>query len=113
MVDAFDSGDYQEMTITGILEGGGYTSNTVDFYLADYTSADSSDWYIVDEWTYVDLTGLGDIIGFEISFSGSQVDNVPSYVAMDNLNAVPLPATVLLFGSGLLGLFGVRRKRNR
>ena len=76
-VTAFDQGDYQIMTITGITETG-YTSSTVDFYLADYTSANSDDWYIVDEWTWVDLSDLGSIIGFQISFTGTQSDGVPA-----------------------------------
>ncbi|MGD8386833.1 MAG: DUF4465 domain-containing protein [Desulfobacteraceae bacterium] len=110
-VTAFDEGDWQMMTITGIDSNGDYTSNALDFYLADYTSSDSSDWFILDTWAWVDLTSLGDIIGFEISFSGSQVDSVPTYVAMDSLNAVPVPAAAWLLGSGLLGLIGIRRRR--
>jgi hypothetical protein len=103
-VTAFDSGDYQMMTITGIDVDGNYTSNTIEFYLADFTS---DDWYIVDQWTWVDMTGLGDIIGFQIVFSGSQVDYVPAYAAMDT---VPVPAAVWLLGSGVLCLVGIRRK---
>lgn len=109
---AFDSGDYQMMTITGIDSTGSYTSNTIDFYLADFTSADSDDWYIVNQWTYVDMSSLGDIIGFEIDFSGSQVDMVPAYVAMDDLNAVPVPGAVWLLSSGLMGLVGIRRRQS-
>lgn len=109
-VTAFDSGDWQMMTITGIDENGNYTTNTVDFYLANYTSTNPDDRYIVDEWTWVDMTSLGDIIGFEIDFFGSQVDMVPAYAAMDNLNAVPIPAAVWLLGSGLLGLIGIRKR---
>jgi len=112
-VSAFDAGDWQMMSITGIDSDGSYTSNTLDFYLADYTSANAADWYIVDDWTYVDMTSLGDIIGFEIDFTGSQVDDVPAYLAMDNLNAVPVPAAVWLLGSGLVGLIGIRRKRSK
>ncbi len=108
-VTAFDSGDWQMMSITGIDGNGNYTNNTVDFYLADYTSADPTDWYIVDDWTFVDMTELGGIIGFEIGFSGSQVDSIPTYVAMDNLNA-PIPGAMWLLGSGLLGLIGIRRR---
>jgi hypothetical protein len=102
------------MLITGIDSGGNYTANTVELYLADYTLSNPDDWYILNEWTWVDMSGFGDIIGFEINFEGSKVDTVPSYVAMDDLeyNAVPVPASVLLLGSGLLGLFGIRRRKN-
>jgi hypothetical protein len=107
---AFQSGDWQKMIVTGIDVGGNYTASTVELPLADFTSPDPNDWYILDEWTYVDMTGLGDIIGFELDFDGSQVSNVPAYVAMDNVNAVPVPGAVWLFGSGLLGLIGIRKK---
>ena len=33
------------------------------------------------------------------------------YYGIAEINAVPIPASVLLFGSGLLGLIGIRRKR--
>ncbi|MBW1799512.1 MAG: DUF4465 domain-containing protein [Deltaproteobacteria bacterium] len=112
-VTAFDSGDWQKMIITGIDSSGAPTSNTVELFLADYTSANPNDWYILDEWTWVDMTGLGDIIGFEIAFAGSQADFVPSYAAMDDLTGspVPIPGSLLLLGSGLLGLIGIRRKK--
>jgi hypothetical protein len=112
-VTAFDSGDWQKMVITGIDSLGNYTANKVEFYLADYTSANSDDWYIVDDWTFVSMASLGDIIGFEIDFEGSQVDMVPAYAAMDDLNAVPVPAAVWLLGSGLIGLVGIRRRQSK
>ena len=109
-VNAFEAGDWQMVSVTGINAGGGYTATSVDFYLADFTNGNS---YIVNEWTWVDLTSLGDIVGFELSFSGSQSDFVPSYVAMDDLNGtapVPVPAAAWMLGSGLLGLLGIRRR---
>ena len=111
-VDAFDQGDWQKMIVTGIDAAGGYTSSTVELFLADYTSSDSADWYILDQWARVDMTGLGDIVGFEIDFAGSQVGLVPAYVAMDDLNAVPIPGAVWLMGSGVLTLVGIRRKKS-
>ena len=110
-----DDGDWFKLIITGITESG-YTSNTVEFYLADFRFADNSYDYIVDSWTWVDLTGLGDVIGLEFSMGSSDVGdwgiNTPVYFAMDNLNGapVPVPAGVWLLGSGLVGVLSVRRK---
>jgi hypothetical protein len=109
-VPAFDAGDWQMITITGIDADGNYTTNTVDFYLADYTSADPNDWYIVDEWTWVDMTSLGEIAGFKVDFFGSRIW-IPPYVAMDELNTAPIPSAVWMLGCGLLGLFGFRKRR--
>lgn len=112
-VTAFGEGDWQKMIIKGITASGGYSSQTVECYLADYRSADSNDWFILDQWVWVDLTELGSIAGFEISFDGSQADCVPTYVAMDNLNGapVPIPGALWLLGSGVMALFGIRRRR--
>lgn len=107
--------DWFLLTITGITEAG-YTENSVDFYLADFRFADNSQDYIIDEWTWVDLSVLGDVIGLEATLSSSDVGaygmNTPAYFAMDNLNAspVPVPAAAWLLGSGLLGLVGIRRR---
>jgi uncharacterized protein YuzE len=111
MVNHFSAGDYQMLTIKGITDAGEYTASSVIFYLADFTNGNS---YIVDEWTWVDLASLGQVVGLELSFSGSQSNMVPSYVAMDDLNGtapVPVPAAVWLLGSGLLGLLGCGRRR--
>lgn len=106
----FGAGDWQMMTITGVDAEGNHTANSVDFMLADYTSENADDWYIVDEWTWVDLTSLGDIIGFEIDFNGSRIWGVPPYVAMDELSIAPIPGAVWLLGCGLLGLLGFRKR---
>jgi len=108
--------DYFKLTITGITETG-YTDNSVEFYLADFRFADNEQDYIVDDWTWVDLSSLGNVIGLEFMIESSDVGaygiNTPGYFAMDNLNAVsavPVPAAVWLLGSGFLGLIGIRRK---
>jgi hypothetical protein len=111
--DTGDDPDYFKLIIKGIDELGNYTG-TVDFYLADFRFADNSLDYIVDEWTWVDLTGLGDVIGLEFSLDSSDAGdwgiNTPMYFAMDNLNAVPIPGAVWMLGSGLIGLLGIRRR---
>ena len=84
------------------------------FYLADYRSTDSAHDYIVDDWTWVDLSGLGTVDRIEFTLSSSDVGsfgmNTPAYFAMDCLNAVPIPGALWLLAGGLIGLMGIRRK---
>jgi hypothetical protein len=48
----------------------------------------------------------------QLGFNNTATDYAPSTVYYDNLNFnVPVPAAVWLFGSGLLGLVGVARRR--
>lgn len=62
--------------------------NEVVFYLADYRSADSTQDYIVKDWTFVDLSGLGSIRSFAIVFESSDTGtfgvNTPKYFCLDN-----------------------------
>jgi hypothetical protein len=110
-----DDPDWFKLSITGIDTEGDETG-TVDFYLADYRFEDNSLDYIVDEWTWVDLSGLGNVsaLGFTLdsSDSGAYGINTPAYFAMDNLTGapVPVPAAVWLLGSGIVGLVGLRRR---
>lgn len=111
--DSGDDPDWFKIVIKGIAEAGDYTG-TVEFYLADFRFADNSQDYIVDDWTWVDLTGLGNVVGLEFSLastdSGNYGINTPTYFAMDSLNAVPLPGAIWLLAGGLLGLIGVRKR---
>lgn len=85
----FGKGDWFKFTAYGKQTDG--TFKTVDFYLADFTSDNESDWYTINDWTYVDLSSLGTVT--EISFwpSGSDTGlyglNTPAYFAMDNFGA--------------------------
>ncbi len=107
--------DWFLLTIYALDENYGKTDASVKFYLADYRFADSSEDYILDEWAWVDLTGLGSVYGLEFELSSSDGSgrnmNTPAYFAMDNLTTVPVPGAIFLFGSGLLGLVGMRRRK--
>ncbi len=106
--------DWFKLSIKGITAAGTYT-DPIDFYLADYRFSDNSKDYIVNQWTWVDLSGLGKVAGLEFNLSSSDNNSygmlTPAYFAMDDLNSVPVPAAVWLFGAGLAGILGLRRKK--
>ncbi len=100
--------DWFYVRFTGLDEGGNATG-AVTFYLADYRFADNAQDYIVNEWTWVDLSSLGAVKQIKLSFDGSNYNQygltIPTYVAADNIEytAVPEPASLgLLAAAGLL-----------
>jgi hypothetical protein len=100
--------------VSGIL----VTTGSVEFYLADFRFENGGEDYIVDDWTYVDLTSLGDVIALQFDLSSSDVGsmgmNTPAYFAMDDLDGgapVPIPSALWLMISGIVGLVGLRRAK--
>lgn len=110
--------DYFKLSIIG-LDSVGNETGTVDFFLADYRFEDSASDYLVDEWTWVDLSSLGTVnslaFSLESSDTGSFGINTPAYFAMDNLtvSAVPEPGQALMLLAGLSVVAGAARRRRR
>lgn len=69
-------------------ENGELSTDSIDFYMADYRFADNTQDYIINEWTYIDLTSLGNADSLVITRSSSDIGNygvnTPSYVCIDN-----------------------------
>jgi len=86
-----DDPDWFLLTIVGV-DSTDATTGPVEFYLADYTSANASEDYLVDDWTWVDLSSLGDIVGLRFYLSstdnGAWGMNTPAYFAIDNIRRV-------------------------
>ena len=85
--------DYFKLHIYGYSSGS--ISDSVEFFLADFTHADSSLDYIVKDWTYVELpNGQFDSIVFNLSSSdvGAFGMNTPAYFCIDNVGNYPLSA---------------------
>ena len=85
---AFEEGDWLKVTFTGVHADG--TTSSVDYYLADYRSANAADRYYLDTWQWVDLRALGKVKEVSFALDGSDSGqwglNTPAYFCLDNFN---------------------------
>ena len=106
-----DDEDWFLLTIEGF-DVANQSTGKIDFYLANYITVND---YIVDDWTWVDLSDLGIVSSLQFTLDSSDRGdwgmNTPGYFAMDDLTPIPIPAPALLLASGLLALIGVQRKK--
>jgi hypothetical protein len=104
--------DFFRLLIEGIDDMGASTG-IVELMLADYRFVDDSLDFILDEWIFLDLTGLGIVRELRFDFESSDASafgvNTPTYFAIDNLVAIPEPGMALLVGLGLMVLARGRR----
>lgn len=70
--------------------GGAIDDDSLNFYLADYRSSQPSKDYIVDDWTYIDLTTLGQVDSLVLTMRSSDVGifgmNTPAYICVDQVS---------------------------
>ncbi|MEM7183554.1 MAG: DUF4465 domain-containing protein [Spirochaetota bacterium] len=80
--------DWFLLTITG-KDNSGTATGSIQFYLADYRFADNANDYVIDEWTWVDLSSLGTVKSIEFILTSSDDSafgmNTPAYFALDNV----------------------------
>lgn len=87
---AFSKGDWYRLDIIGL--NGEEKKDTISYYLADYRSENEADHYYVRDWTWLDLSKLGDVTGLTFRLSSSRNNaygmTTPGYFLMDNFNGV-------------------------
>jgi len=106
-----ENDDYFEAVFTGFdtLGGEGSQTGTVTAVLADFRSDNAADHFILGDWASFDLTALGDAASIRVSLNQSQ-GGTPSYLALDNLQLAPEPASLALVAVGTLTVIGRRRR---
>lgn len=83
-----DDPDFFLVTIKAY-SGGQLSADSIDFYLADFRFVDNTQDYIIKDWTFVDLSGLGPVDSLAFTLSSSDVGqfgmNTPAYFCLDNV----------------------------
>lgn len=78
--------DWFKLTVEGFSSGN--SSGTTEFYLADFRFSDNTEDYIVDSWSWFDLSSLGSVDSIEFTLSSSDVGgfgmNTPAYFCLDD-----------------------------
>ena len=98
----FADGDWFRLDFVG-LDDQGQEVGVEPFFLADYRDGKSD---AVADWTWVDLTGLGDNVS-QLEFRMESTDmgqfgmNTPAYFAIDNLTYQVVPEPTALLGTWL------------
>ncbi len=81
--------DWFKLTIKAFDENGDILPDSVDFYLADFQDANNANDYIITDWTFVDLSSLGNVSGLVFSLNSSDTGslgmNTPSFFCMDDV----------------------------
>ncbi len=109
----FEAGDFFTLRMQGFLND--TPGGMIDYTLADFTAADPSEHFIVDDWEWVGFGGLGSFD--EIRFSYESTDtgqfgiNTPTYFAMDTL-VIPEPGTAAFLALPALILVTRRGRRS-
>lgn len=104
--------DFFSVVATGY--AGGVATGAAEFYLGDYRAADNAQDYIVRDWRWFDLSGLGAATEVRFSYRSSDVGsfgiNTPVYFALDGVQtqAVPEPASMAALALGVAAF--VRRR---
>jgi hypothetical protein len=72
------------------LDVNGVATDSIDFYLADFRFTDNSKDYILNKWTWVDMSGMKEALQYRFSLNSSDNSfgfmNTPGYFCMDNFN---------------------------
>lgn len=110
----FETGDWLKLILTGM--NGEEQTGVIEFYLADYRSDNTDLHYYLDEWTWMDLSELGDVTSVQFNIDSSKANaygvTTPTYVCIDNVGAVNPMNGIKGLESSRLNLNFIRSSRH-
>jgi hypothetical protein len=90
--------DWFKMVVRKYLNGQLSVNDSVEFYFADFRFTNNAQDYIVRNWTWLNLTSLGNCDSIEITLNSSDVGsagmNTPAYYCIDNFTTADSPLGV-------------------
>jgi len=93
------------------------TWSSLSYYI-DFVVVKAGNEYLIQD--YLNLTGGGlatsglwSTFGLENNGQQFEISHITFYAKTDGLSAIPEPSTILLLGSGLVGLIGYRWKKSQ
>lgn len=110
----FKTGDWMKLILTGF--NGEDKTEAKEYYLADYRSENPDEHYYLDEWTWIDLSDLGEVTSVEFSIDSSKKNaygvTTPTYVCIDNVGSSKPSSQVTAIGENTLGLNWIAGNRH-
>lgn len=89
--------DFFKLTVRKF-DNGLLANDTVVFYLSDFRFANNAQDYIVRNWTWLDLTPLGNCDSLEFELNSSDVGafgiNTPTFFCIDNFTTLDSPVGI-------------------
>jgi hypothetical protein len=96
--------DWFKLTVRKWL-GGAMPKDSVEFYLADFRSANNVKDYIVKTWQWLDLSGLGNVDSLQFDLSSSDVGsfgmNTPAFFCMDDFTTADIALSAKNINTGI------------
>jgi len=108
---SFDAGSRLEtpplratgIRLTGFINGGGTVATDVVFNGDDFENFNLTGFLNLTSVSWLALNSSSSVLDPQFLFDNVVIDNMPS--------AIPIPAAIWLFGTGLLGLIGFSKRR--
>ena len=84
-----DDPDYLIVTFRYYINGA-LSTDSINFYLADFRAEDNSTDYIIDQWTFLDLSSFGIIDSLHCTMSSTDIGvfgiNTPTFFCIDEVS---------------------------
>ncbi len=100
--------DYLKLIVTGA-DALGNVTDSVEFFLADFTFENNKEDYILKNWEWVDLTSLDTVSEISLQLESTDVGdfgmNTPAYFCIDNFNGSEITASSEIPGTNELKIY--------